>query len=124
MPKRKRERKKNSPSQPTVPSILTYTPYKKFSQLLPLLLTVLVLAAFAWVAYHVYLSVSKMQGHVSQRMGKKNVVFTKDGLKVGVKHVENEREVDATQSYFVKAWNLRANEKLGGKKGVSSRKSK
>jgi hypothetical protein len=39
-------------------------------------------------------------------MGKKNVVFTKDGLKVGVKHVETERYVDATQSWVVKAWNL------------------
>ena len=39
-------------------------------------------------------------------MGAKNVVFTKDGLRVGVKHVETEKYVDATQSFVVKAWNL------------------
>jgi len=39
-------------------------------------------------------------------MGKKNVVFTKDGMKVGVKHVETEKYVDATQNWVVKAWNL------------------
>lgn len=64
-----------------------------------------------------------MRGHVSQRMGKKNVVLTKDGLKVGVKHVENEREVDATQSYLVKAWNLRADKKAAAVAG-KDRKSK
>jgi hypothetical protein len=39
-------------------------------------------------------------------MGKKNVVFTKDGVRVGVKQVQNEKYVDKTQSYVVKAWNL------------------
>jgi len=39
-------------------------------------------------------------------MGNKNVVFTKDGMRVGVKHVETEKYVDATQSWVVKAWNL------------------
>ena len=39
-------------------------------------------------------------------MGKKNVVFTKDGVRVGVKQVQNEKYVDATQSWVVKAWNL------------------
>jgi hypothetical protein len=39
-------------------------------------------------------------------MGSKNVVFTKDGLKVGVRQVKEENYVDATQSWVVKAWNL------------------
>lgn len=47
-----------------------------------------------------------MQEQASERMGKKNVVFTKDGVKVGVKQVQNEKYVDKTQSYVVKAWNL------------------
>lgn len=38
-------------------------------------------------------------------MQKKNVVFTKDGMKVGVKEVKNESYVDATQGFLVKAWN-------------------
>lgn len=47
-----------------------------------------------------------MSDVASERMGKKNVVFTKDGVKVGVKQVKTENYVDATQSWFVKAWNL------------------
>ena len=39
-------------------------------------------------------------------MQSKNVVFTKDGLKVGVKEVKNESYVDSVQSGLVKAWNL------------------
>jgi hypothetical protein len=44
-------------------------------------------------------------------MAKKNVAFTKDGLRVGVKDVKTENYVDATQSYVVKAWNLAGQEK-------------
>lgn len=58
------------------------------------------------MGYQVYLSVSKIQQTASQKMGSKNVVFTKDGMKVGVKQVKEENYVDATQSYVVKAWNL------------------
>lgn len=39
-------------------------------------------------------------------MEKKNVVFTKDGVRVGIKHVATEKYVDQTQSWVVKAWNL------------------
>lgn len=48
-------------------------------------------------------------------MGSKNVVFTKDGVKVGVKHMENEAYVDRTQSWVVKAWNLADEGKQAGK---------
>lgn len=44
-------------------------------------------------------------------MGKKNVVFTKDGVRVGVRHMQNEKYVDKTQSYVVKAWNLASAQK-------------
>jgi hypothetical protein len=78
----------------------------RHSQLLPLLIVVAIIAAMAFVGYQAYLSVAKIQAHASKTMGKKNVVFTKDGVRVGVKHVENEQYVDATQSWVVKAWNL------------------
>lgn len=42
----------------------------------------------------------------SDKMQSKNVVFTKDGMKVGVKEVKTESYVDSTQSILVKAWNL------------------
>ena len=47
-----------------------------------------------------------MSQTASEKIGKNNVVFTKDGVKVGVKHIENEKYVDQTQSLLVKAWTL------------------
>ncbi|KAM5352113.1 hypothetical protein ACJ41O_004836 [Fusarium nematophilum] len=76
------------------------------SQVLPLIIVFAILGVGGWVGYQVYLSVAKMQDAASERMGKKNVVFTKDGVKVGVKQMKNEKYVDATQSWVVKAWNL------------------
>ncbi|CAM1503675.1 Fc.00g012660.m01.CDS01 [Cosmosporella sp. VM-42] len=76
------------------------------SQVLPLLIVFAILGVGGWVGYQVYLSVGKISETASERMGKKNVVFTKDGLKVGVKEIRNENYVDATQSWVVKAWNL------------------
>lgn len=76
------------------------------SQVLPLIIVFALLSVGGWIGYQVYISVAKMSDAASERMGKKNVVFTKDGVKVGVKQIKNENYVDATQSWFVKAWNL------------------
>ncbi|KPM40202.1 hypothetical protein AK830_g6370 [Neonectria ditissima] len=94
------------------------------SQVLPLLIVLAILAVGGWVGYQVYLSVAKIQETASERMGKKNVVFTKDGLRVGVKQMENENYVDATQSWVVKAWNLgtASNDAPGSKKDSKKKK--
>ncbi|KAG8163103.1 hypothetical protein KVR01_007581 [Diaporthe batatas] len=89
-------------------------PPSLLGQLLPLVILFVVVAVLVFVGYHVYQSANKMSGSVSERMGKKNVVWTKDGVKVGLKHVENEREVDATQRWVVNAWNL-SSDKSGKK---------
>ncbi|KAM0551969.1 hypothetical protein ACHAPJ_008077 [Fusarium lateritium] len=68
------------------------------SQVLPLIIVFALLGVGGWVGYQVYISVAKMSDAASERMGKKNVVFTKDGVKVGVKQIKNENYVDATQS--------------------------
>lgn len=47
-----------------------------------------------------------MRASASERMTRSNVVFTKDGVRVGVRGMQNEKYVDKTQSYVVKAWNL------------------
>ncbi|KAF7517642.1 hypothetical protein G7054_g13747 [Neopestalotiopsis clavispora] len=60
----------------------------------------------AFVGYQIYLAANQVEKSARDRMAKKNVVFTKDGMRVGVKHVEQERYVDKTQSWVVKAWNL------------------
>ncbi|KAH9890875.1 hypothetical protein F4778DRAFT_372818 [Xylariomycetidae sp. FL2044] len=75
-------------------------------QLLPLIIVLVICAGAAFVGYQIYLGVTKIRQDASQKMARKNVVFTKDGMKVGVKHVENEKYVDATQNWVVKAWNM------------------
>lgn len=42
-------------------------------------------------------------------MEKKNVVFSKDGAKVGVKELTAEKYTDRTQKAFVKTWNAANN---------------
>ncbi|KAH6677180.1 hypothetical protein B0J14DRAFT_615459 [Halenospora varia] len=81
-------------------------PTSALMKILPLFILFAVLAGAAFVGYHIYLSVQQIGNAASDRMQSKNVVFTKDGVKVGVKHMKNENYVDATQSFMVKAWNL------------------
>jgi hypothetical protein len=76
------------------------------SQLIPLVIIVLFLSAGAWIAHQIYISVGIMRETASEKMNKKNVVFTKDGVRVGVRQMKNESYVDATQKYVVQAWNL------------------
>ncbi|KAH0441879.1 hypothetical protein CcaCcLH18_01739 [Colletotrichum camelliae] len=91
-------------------NVLTQTLRSRtFSQVLPLIITFAFIGGVAWVLWQVYISVGKIQESASEKMGKKNVVFTKDGVRVGVKHTSNERYVDQTQNWVVKAWNLSGN---------------
>ncbi|KAM7193764.1 hypothetical protein V8F20_008239, partial [Naviculisporaceae sp. PSN 640] len=98
----------------------TKAPPSTISQILPLIITFVIIAALVWIGLQIYQSVIKIQEQAEKKMGKKHVVFTKDGVRVGVKHVENEAYVDKTQSWFVKAWNLAGGsaeeEKADGKK--------
>jgi hypothetical protein len=76
------------------------------SKLLPLIVLLIVLLGAAFVAYHLYIAFTQISSAANDKMQSKNVVFTKDGMKVGVKEVKNENYVDKTQSFLVKAWNL------------------
>ncbi|KAI0150581.1 hypothetical protein GGR57DRAFT_186784 [Xylariaceae sp. FL1272] len=75
------------------------------SQILPLLILLIVVAAVAFVCYQIYLGATKIRQNAENSFASRNVVFTKDGMKVGVKHIEQEKYVDKTQSWLVKAWN-------------------
>jgi hypothetical protein len=77
----------------------------KTSQLIPLLILLLFVGGIAFVGYQIYVGANKIRKNAENSFAAHNVVFTKDGMKVGVKHMENERYVDATQSWVVKAWN-------------------
>ena len=76
------------------------------SKLLPLIILFVVVGVFAFVGYHLYLTAQKISDTTSKKMQDKNVVFTKDGMKVGVKELKTESYVDKTQGFLVKAWNL------------------
>ncbi|KAJ4319064.1 hypothetical protein N0V94_004116 [Neodidymelliopsis sp. IMI 364377] len=53
----------------------------------------------------IYLYTNELADRGVRKMEKKNVVFTKDGAKVGVKEVSAEQYADKTQRAFVKTWN-------------------
>ncbi|KAF7929902.1 uncharacterized protein EAE97_009499 [Botrytis byssoidea] len=81
-------------------------PRSALSKLLPLLIFLVIVGAFAFVGYQVYLVTQQVSKSASDKMASKNVSFTKDGVKVGVKELKNENYVDKTQGFLVKAWNL------------------
>ncbi|KAK5799986.1 hypothetical protein VI817_002198 [Penicillium citrinum] len=67
------------------------------SNVLPLILLLLfvaVLAVVGFVAYSIFQGVSQT---ARDKMEKKNVVFTKDGMKVNVKEIKDEAYKDRTQ---------------------------
>ncbi|KAK8084519.1 hypothetical protein PG997_005790 [Apiospora hydei] len=95
-----------------------------FGQLFSLLVLFLFVGGAVFVGYHIWASVGKIQQSAADRMARKNVVFTKDGMRVGVKQMEQERYVDATQSWFVKAWNMAAPAPIQTASASSSSKAK
>ena len=72
-------------------------PESALSKVAPLL----IFAALVGVIAAVLLQVAKTAGDIvdnaGKRLEKKNVVVTKDGVKVGVKEIRNENYVDKTQ---------------------------
>ncbi|KAL8837720.1 MAG: hypothetical protein Q9176_005497 [Flavoplaca citrina] len=68
------------------------------TRLLPLLLLLILLTILAFVAYAIYTIASDVKTQTEKRMEKKNVMLTKDGMRVGVKEVGREGYVDRTQS--------------------------
>ncbi|KAI9800221.1 MAG: hypothetical protein M1825_004205 [Sarcosagium campestre] len=81
-------------------------PASTLSKVVPLIILFLVIGGLAFVGLQIYLISNNIADSTSKRLEKKNVLFTKDGMKVGVKEVKNESYVDKTQSVLVKAWNL------------------
>ncbi|KAH8819699.1 hypothetical protein F5884DRAFT_761451 [Xylogone sp. PMI_703] len=81
-------------------------PRSALSKLLPLFFLFAVVFFFAFIGYHLYLSVQKISSTASQKMDAKHISLHRDGMKVGVKELKNERYVDKTQNVLVKAWNL------------------
>lgn len=81
-------------------------PQSAFSKSLPLIILIVVLAGAGLVAYHIFLALQHISEGAGKKLQSKNVTFTKDGMRVGVKELRTENYVDSTQSLLVKAWNL------------------
>ncbi|KAI9676865.1 MAG: hypothetical protein M1817_006704 [Caeruleum heppii] len=80
-------------------------PASAWSKVIPLIILFLVVGALSFVGYQVYTVVNNIADSTNKKLEKKNVTFSKDGMKVGVKEVKTESYVDKTQSVLVKAWN-------------------
>ncbi|KAF2151176.1 hypothetical protein K461DRAFT_279962 [Myriangium duriaei CBS 260.36] len=73
--------------------------------LIPLLVLFVFIGVGGFIGYHIYVWSNEMADRGRRKMEKKNVVFTKDGMKVGIKNVSEEEYASKQQNYFVKAWN-------------------
>lgn len=69
------------------------------SRILPLIILFVVLAILAVVGFVVYSIVQDISDKTRDKMEKKNVMFTRDGMKVGVKEVNEEDYVDRSQRF-------------------------
>lgn len=69
------------------------------SNVLPLILLLLFVAVLAAVGFVVYSIVQGVSKTTREKMEKKNVVFTKDGMKVNVKEIKDEAYKDRTQRF-------------------------
>lgn len=72
--------------------------------LLPLIFLLVFVTILAAVGYVVYTIVQDVGKTTREKMERKNVVFTKDGMKVEVKEMKDEAYKDRTQRYvFVRS---------------------
>lgn len=82
----------------------------------------ILVGGLAVVGYYIYLSVYDIRNAAEERMSRRNIAFSKEGVRVGVRSVGNENYVDKTQRWVVKAWELSGNadEREGSNGWVSS----
>ncbi|KIV82332.1 hypothetical protein PV11_04451 [Exophiala sideris] len=77
----------------------------KAGHIISFIIFVVVIAFLAIVGYIAY-SIAHDVGHTTrQKLEKKNVSFSREGMKVGVHERSAEHEEDATQSLITKIWN-------------------
>ncbi|KAE8375953.1 hypothetical protein BDV26DRAFT_266714 [Aspergillus bertholletiae] len=73
--------------------------------LIPLIILLVVVTVLAVVGYIAWSVVQEVTRNTKTKMEKKNVVWTKDGMKVGVKELNDEDYKDRSQSVLVNMWN-------------------
>lgn len=67
------------------------------SKLAPLLILFIVLSIFAFIGYAIYTIANDVADKTAQKMEKRHLSITKEGMVVGVKEKKEERYVDQTQ---------------------------
>ncbi|MCJ1392951.1 hypothetical protein MMC18_005823 [Xylographa bjoerkii] len=75
------------------------------SSLLPLIILVIVLGFFGFVGYIAYSIAQDVANKAAKKMEEKNIKFSKDGMKVGIKAIDGREEDAKVQSLLFKAWN-------------------
>ncbi|RAO64214.1 uncharacterized protein BHQ10_000226 [Talaromyces amestolkiae] len=75
------------------------------NSIVPVIILLLVVFLFAVIGFVVYTIVQDISDKTKAKMEKKNIKFSKDGLKVSMKEVRDEDYKDQTQSVLVKVWN-------------------
>lgn len=68
-----------------------------FRSLVPLIVLVVVVCILAFVGFVAYSIAHDVGKTTREKMEKKNFVFSKDGMKIGVKEVNEEAEKDSHQ---------------------------
>lgn len=70
----------------------------KTSNLIPLLVLFVLITVAAFIGYLAYSVANDVSDKAAKRMEKKNIKFSKEGMKVGVKEISTEDVSDSTQS--------------------------
>ncbi|PLN74601.1 hypothetical protein BDW42DRAFT_198192 [Aspergillus taichungensis] len=73
--------------------------------ILPLIILLVAVAIFAVIGYIAWTTATEVTRNTRSHMEKKNVMFSRDGLKVGVKELQDEEYKDRSQSVLVNMWN-------------------
>lgn len=73
--------------------------------LFPLILLLVFVGIVAAVGFIVYSIVQDVGKNTRAKMERKNIAFTRDGMKVQVKEVKDEAYKDQTQSVLFNMWN-------------------
>ncbi|CAG7947512.1 unnamed protein product [Penicillium nalgiovense] len=73
--------------------------------LIPLILLLVFVGVIAAVGFVVYSIVQDVGKTTREKMERKNIAFTKDGMKVQVREVKDEAYKDRTQSVLYNMWN-------------------
>jgi anionic cell wall polymer biosynthesis LytR-Cps2A-Psr (LCP) family protein len=69
----------------------------KFKDLVGLIVLFIVICAFCAIGYVAYSIANDVATKTQEKMEKKNIKVSRDGLKVGLKQVSSEQVADSTQ---------------------------